>query len=337
MNLLDALMSGVGYVGSAIDAPGAYMRGALGGEFGERMGGRELLEAWGVLDENEEGLDGGDVLGFGAEMLLDPLNLATGGALAAVRGVNKGIRAGNRASEGMRAAGAMPEEIARATKFVDDAGSPQSFYMPTLRSAESSHPADMLAMYGDSTLNEHYGAFYPVRKQPTGSPLGETELYADVRNPLNMSQPLTRAEYERLTAIAEGVRNENLGDMLFNDPEHMARMARVNDLGAELESGNNIVSAARRSAGMDDRSPAVRGEDMWTALANYAAPPAEVFRRAGYDALTDMATYPDSAVLLQRSLAYPAQVIPPLQAERNTSPLIAALMANNAIQTGTGY
>jgi hypothetical protein len=33
-----------------------------------------------VLDANEEGLDGGDVAGFGAEMVLDPINLL-GGAL----------------------------------------------------------------------------------------------------------------------------------------------------------------------------------------------------------------------------------------------------------------
>tara|TARA_R110000803_G_scaffold205530_4_gene272297 strand:+ start:18039 stop:19439 length:1401 start_codon:yes stop_codon:yes gene_type:complete len=60
----------------ALDTPGALARGALGGEFGERLSGREMLENWNLLSENEEGLDWGDAAGFGAEMLIDPLALA---------------------------------------------------------------------------------------------------------------------------------------------------------------------------------------------------------------------------------------------------------------------
>jgi hypothetical protein len=64
---------------SALDAPGAYTRGALSGQFGERVDGRGLLENWGVLGQNREGLDFGDVLGFGAGVLTDPLTYASGG------------------------------------------------------------------------------------------------------------------------------------------------------------------------------------------------------------------------------------------------------------------
>ncbi len=90
--LLDAL----GTVGNILDTPGSVVRGlmggdpsrALGGIFdpSKRVGGREMLENWGVLNENEEGLDGGDVGGFLAEMITDPLNLMGAGALRGAYG-----------------------------------------------------------------------------------------------------------------------------------------------------------------------------------------------------------------------------------------------------------
>lgn len=114
--LLQAILSGVGAVGETLDAPGAYLRGALSGRLGERASGREMLESWGALGANQEGLDGGDVAGFFADMIFDPLNVVGGAGLKAASVANKGIRAGNKASEAMRAAGAMPEEIASLTK-----------------------------------------------------------------------------------------------------------------------------------------------------------------------------------------------------------------------------
>src|SRR5690606_29549719 len=47
--LLQAILSGVGAVGETLDAPGAYLRGALSGRLGERASGREMLESWGAL------------------------------------------------------------------------------------------------------------------------------------------------------------------------------------------------------------------------------------------------------------------------------------------------
>jgi GNAT superfamily N-acetyltransferase len=64
----------LGAVGYALDTPGAYTRGLLAGRPGQRVGGREMLQDWGVVGENRPGLDWGDAAGFGAEMLLDPLN-----------------------------------------------------------------------------------------------------------------------------------------------------------------------------------------------------------------------------------------------------------------------
>lgn len=63
---------------SALDTPGALLRNSLAGRNPlqgiatdeERTSGRDLLEAWGFLDPNEEGLP----LGLGAGALVtDPL------------------------------------------------------------------------------------------------------------------------------------------------------------------------------------------------------------------------------------------------------------------------
>lgn len=92
---LSDILSGVG---STISAPGDYLRGLLAGQGGTRMGGRDMLEAQGILGANQEGLDPGDIAGFLAEMILDPLNLIPFGALAGMAKAGKlGKAASNRA------------------------------------------------------------------------------------------------------------------------------------------------------------------------------------------------------------------------------------------------
>ena len=117
------ILSGVGNV---LDMPGSYTRGFLAGRPGDRVGGRELLEQLGVLGENREGLDAGDAVGLGADMLLDPLNLISGAGMWKLASrANKAVRSvekANEASMALRKAGAMPEEIANLTKIRGDAG-----------------------------------------------------------------------------------------------------------------------------------------------------------------------------------------------------------------------
>jgi hypothetical protein len=116
-------MSGLSYVGESLDKPGKALRGLLAGKpaelahlipfsdflgitdsdgllspsgyFGglgihatdetQTVGGRDLLEQWGALAPNQEGLDWGDAAGFGAEVLLDP-SLLVGGPLLKAAG-----------------------------------------------------------------------------------------------------------------------------------------------------------------------------------------------------------------------------------------------------------
>lgn len=79
---MNPLMEMLGNVGYALDTPGAYLRGGLSGRLGERASGRDMLESWGALDPNEEGLDWGDAAGLAVDLVADPLNifLAAGGA-----------------------------------------------------------------------------------------------------------------------------------------------------------------------------------------------------------------------------------------------------------------
>lgn len=105
MTLLE-MLSGVGTV---LDTPGAFVRTGLAGENPfpgifdpeQRVSGRSLLERLGVLDPNTEGLDAGDVGGFLAEMLTDPLTVVPG-YMAGKYGINTA-----RMAQGFKKAGGM--------------------------------------------------------------------------------------------------------------------------------------------------------------------------------------------------------------------------------------
>lgn len=114
LQTLADVLAGIGYVA---DTPGALARGVLAGRPGERLGGREMLESWGAVGPNRDGLDAGDAWGLGADMLFDPLNLIGAGWLTKLMAGNKAIRKSNAASAALRAAGAMPEEVAKLTKI----------------------------------------------------------------------------------------------------------------------------------------------------------------------------------------------------------------------------
>ena len=93
---MSSLMDALGTIGYVADTPGAYLRGALAGNLGTRSSGRDLLSAYGLTDESDPL---GDLKGFGAEMVLDPLSLA-GPVLGAYKGLRGASKLGGLASEG---------------------------------------------------------------------------------------------------------------------------------------------------------------------------------------------------------------------------------------------
>ena len=122
--ILSKAKGGLQYAAETLDKPGRAMRGLLAGRpsellnlvpFSDTLGltdpqqstsGRDLLEQYGVLDKNTPGLDFGDVVGFGAEILTDPLTYTGLGALTkagkagqAAGKTTKPLAAGIRAGE----------------------------------------------------------------------------------------------------------------------------------------------------------------------------------------------------------------------------------------------
>lgn len=110
------VMSGLEAVGNLLDVPGSMVRDVLAGQnpldqllsplsHENRTTGRGLLEKHGLLSKNTEGLDWGDVGGFGAEVLLDPLILLVGPGKA----IAGGAKAASNASKGLTATARIAE------------------------------------------------------------------------------------------------------------------------------------------------------------------------------------------------------------------------------------
>lgn len=118
-------LSALGYVGSTLDKPGAALRGLLAGQpdqllnlipfsdalgitnEADRVSGRDLLEQYGMLAPNTPGPDWGDVGGFGAEVLLDPLTYLTFGGSALTKAGRAADAAGDLARGAYGAGGAL--------------------------------------------------------------------------------------------------------------------------------------------------------------------------------------------------------------------------------------
>lgn len=129
-------ISGLGAVGNFLDIPGSMLRdvaSTLSGTpanpfdqllspFGSdnRTGGRDLLEQWGLADQNTQGFDWGDLAGFGAEVLGDPLSYATFGASALGKGGQLAKRAGVLDDLLTKAAPNIGKRVGRMRTTLDD-------------------------------------------------------------------------------------------------------------------------------------------------------------------------------------------------------------------------
>jgi hypothetical protein len=168
-------LNGAIAVGNMFDLPGSMVRDVIGGEnpfdnfysqkrglgaifSGEnRLSGREMLsKRFGMKPNDPNKWEWQDPVGFGAEVLTDPMNWVGGGFLTKFLRNAKGIKKANAASEALRAKGAMPREISDLSMIKDASGDvPPMMYtgyptghpsgvVPGMRTAESGiHPAIM--------------------------------------------------------------------------------------------------------------------------------------------------------------------------------------------------
>lgn len=110
---MNALLNALDYASETLDKPGRAIRGLIAGRpdelknlipFSDTMGitnpdksvsGRQLLETYGLVPPDEEGFDMGDLGGFAAELLTDPLTWAGIGAGQRMLGLRKAAEAAN--------------------------------------------------------------------------------------------------------------------------------------------------------------------------------------------------------------------------------------------------
>lgn len=203
--MLDSLLSALGFVGDVIDTPGSWLRNALSGENPfkgtfdpeQRTSGRKMLEKLGIFGENADGLDAGDVWGFLTEALLDPTNLIGAGAMRQTAKAAKAARAANAESDMLRAAGAMPPEVAGLTKIVDETGAPRRMHHGTASDFAKFDPEklDPGSLFGPgyyTTDSPHVADTYATGRahHDAGIPSGANirPSYLDIRNPLILDQ-----------------------------------------------------------------------------------------------------------------------------------------------------
>ena len=141
-----------------------------------------MLQAWGWDKPNP-------FASFAAELLSDPLNIVGGGLLAKGLKGAKAAKAANAESQALRAMGAMPEEIAKLTKVVDEAGNPLKMYHGTPQHGLSVRDLDP-AMAGKNTGNKGFlgeGVYFSENEPYAtlyANNTGETlEAFIDARNP----------------------------------------------------------------------------------------------------------------------------------------------------------
>jgi hypothetical protein len=203
---LSALLDALGWIGSSLDKPGAAVRGLLSGDASQianlipfsdtlgitdpeqRVSGRNLLQKMGLFGD-DAGI-GGDVAGFGAELLTDPLNFLGAGLARMMGKAGKTARATNATREVALAAGGMPEEIAKLTRVVDEAGKPLKTYHGTSAAFDAYDAAKLNpdSLYGKgiyTTANPEIASTYTSKGLPPPSlqivPGKEKELLNTVR------------------------------------------------------------------------------------------------------------------------------------------------------------
>lgn len=163
--LTDAILSGLGTAGYVLDTPGAYLRGLLSGNPGERVSGRDMLGTWGRALGAPDDFDPGFVGGLAADIATDPFNLLGGAALGLVGKARRAALANNARRAELLATGGMPAEKAALTRVADEAGKPLRVYhgTPAAFDAYDMGKMDVNALYGPgiyTTANPEVASSY---------------------------------------------------------------------------------------------------------------------------------------------------------------------------------
>lgn len=163
-------LSGLAAVGNLLDVPGSMVRDTLAGQnpldqlasplSGEnRVGGRELLEQYGVLGANRKGFDAGDVGGFAAEVLLDPTTFI--GGLGALKSLGKGGTVLSRASKDV----SKLSRVGRMSKTVGEAAqgiAPEALQHAAVRSGFKD-TTEFLSKHGGERVGGLLGVGLPFK------------------------------------------------------------------------------------------------------------------------------------------------------------------------------
>jgi len=219
MNLWDVLEGG----GNALDLPASVVRDILAWEnpadqfltpFSDenRTSGRGMLEKWGALDENQEGLDWGDAAGFGVELLTDPMNIFGLAKMGRTALQARHAKTFNRAADAMKAAGAMPWELAERTVARDPLDKPVKLFHGT------SHVFDEVDVDKTDPMNLFGKGFYMTadpKLAGTYTGKNKSKWWTDkLTEAVQQEFPNDPDLVARLTNPARGL-TESDGDILF--------------------------------------------------------------------------------------------------------------------------
>jgi hypothetical protein len=187
-DILDALLSGADYLGSAIGKPGRAVRGLLSGNTNEGLAALPFSDSLGITDPSQAvsgsqllgqyGLSTGDsladsALGFGAEMALDPTTYLGAG----IAGKLLGRGAGAAATIAPEAESIMAKAASRAVpELAPGAGSMPTPGMKGLRDKIGLVSAEGLGPNFSTASRDFFGAMSPQARHSAADNLA-TAVY----------------------------------------------------------------------------------------------------------------------------------------------------------------
>lgn len=215
-----------------------------------RMDGRDVLEKWGILNPNTEGLDFGDAAGMAANVALDPLTWVSGAGVMKMLG--RGSKAA-KAGTGTKAAQALLEAPQQSRALVPYRA-PQSALQSVLQGPTSPMtPVDANP--------------FAIMREAMGQPKP-----AALAAPAPVFYSRLRRAIEQLPDNPKGYKSQSVLNMLKKAPEGIS-MDEFNYSGLPKQLANNpMVSKAMLMDALDDMSPSVSAKFKAEPLLSYTGP-----------------------------------------------------------------